>query len=228
MLCQNSGSIIGQMQEKLSWLFFNWAWNKHFLECKLEHWGLIECVLFFHSDTSYALKASLDSVLCHSRDQAEKTYNRQTASQSKESAVHVARECAQEIISNPAMTKTMHNSTVCVQLPVTMNIKLTLFVELIEGSTLRSSKILFGQVHSFVDHGNVSLLQNKAPKNFLKRKLDGEQWIEDVNCLVPMSMTLVRNKPGLSRLNNRFQSIHKSVSSRCKLIPSLNFKLHCF
>ena len=107
------------MHEKLSWIFFNRAWNKHFLECKSEHWGLIECVLFFHSDTSDALKACLDSVLCHSRDGAEKTYNRQTASQSKESAVHVARECAQEIISNPTMTETTHNSTVCVKPPVT-------------------------------------------------------------------------------------------------------------
>ena len=182
------------MHEKLSWIFFNRAWNKHFLECKSEHWGLIECVLFFHSDTSDALKAWLDSVLCHSRDGAENTYNRQTASQSKESAVHVARECAQEIISNPAMTKTMHNSTVCVQLPVTMNIKLTQFVELIEGSTLRSPKILFGQVHSFVDHGSVSLLQNKAPKNFVQRKLDGEQWIEDRGFNKISSRQLVREE----------------------------------
>ena len=116
------------------------------------------------------------------------------------------------------------NSTVCVQLPVTMNIKLSRFIELIEGSTLRSPKILFGQVHSFVDHGNVSLLRNKAPKNFLKLK----QWIEDVNCLVLMSMTLVRNKSGLYCLNDRFQSIHKSLTSQWTLIPSLNFKLHCF
>ena len=57
--------------------------------------------------------------LCQSRDQAKKTYLWQTANKRKECAVRVAREYAQEIISNPTMTETTHNSTVCVKPPVT-------------------------------------------------------------------------------------------------------------
>lgn len=93
------------------------------------------------------------------------------------------------IISNPAMSETMHNSTVCVQPPVTTNIQLTQFVGLIKGSKLRSPKIQIGQVHSLSDNGNVSLLWYKAPKNFLKLQLHRQQWIKDVNCLIPMSMS---------------------------------------
>ena len=66
--------------------------------------------------------------------------------------MRVAREYAQEIVSTPGMT-----STVPVQPPVDTNIKLAQFVGLIEeGSTLRSPKILIGQVQSFVADGKVS------------------------------------------------------------------------
>ena len=114
------------------------------------------------------------------------------------------------------MSETMHNSTVCVQPPVTTNIQLTQFVGLIKGSKPRSPKIQIGQVHSLSDNGNVSLLWYKAPKN-LKLALNGEQWIKDVNCLVPNgSMMPFRNKLGLYHLNtgNGFQSIHKSFTSQ--------------
>ena len=110
-------------------------------------------VLLFHGNTSDALKASLPFVLCCSRYQAEKTYNKPTASKRK-CAVHAVREYAQEITSNPAMTDGTHSSTVCEQPPVTTNIKLTQFVGLIQGSTLRSPKILIGLVHSLLDNGN--------------------------------------------------------------------------
>ena len=81
-----------------------------------------------------------------------KTYHRRTANEKKECALRVAREYAQEIVSNPGMT-----STVPVQPPVDTNIKLAQFAELIEeGSTLRSPKILIGQVQSFVADGKVS------------------------------------------------------------------------
>ena len=81
-----------------------------------------------------------------------KTYDRRTANKRKECAVRVARQCAQEIVSNPGMT-----STAPVQPPVDTNIKLVQFVGLIkEGSTLRSPKILIGQVQSFVADGKVS------------------------------------------------------------------------
>lgn len=166
-------------------------------------------MFFFHSDTTDALKATLAAALRHSRDQAEKTYDRRTANERKECTVRVAREYAQEIISNPAMTETAHTSTVSEQPPVT-NIKVAQFVALLEeGSTLRSPKILIGQVHSFLDNAKVSLLWYKAHKNNYKLEIDGEQWIEDVNCCLP-----VRNKPGIYHLNDSLRSIHKSFTSK--------------
>ena len=174
----------------------------------------MQCFCFcFHSDTTDALKASLAAALRHSRDQAEKTYNRRTANEKKECAVRVAREYAQDIISNPAMTETTHISTVSEQPPET-NIKVAQFVALLEeGSTLRSPKILNGQVHSFLDNAKVSLLWYKAHKNNYKLEIDGEQWIEDVNCCLPVRMTPVKNKPGIYHLNDSLRSIHKSFTS---------------
>lgn len=170
---------------------------------------------FFNRDTTDALKASLASALRHSRDQAEKTYDRRTANERKECAVRVTREYAQEIISNPAMTETTQTSTSSVQAPTNTNIKVAKFVALIEeASTLKSPKILIGQVQSFIDNAKVSLLWYKAHKNNFKLELDGQQWIEDVNCCVPVSMTPVRNKPGLYRLNNSLRAIHKSLTSK--------------
>ena len=122
------------------------------------------------------------------------------------------------------MTETAHTSTVSEQPPVT-NIKVAQFVALLEeGSTLRSPKILIGQVHSFLDNAKVSLLWYKAHKNNYQLEIDGEQWIEDVNCCLPVRMTPVRNKPGMYHLNDSLRSIHKSFTSEWTLTCSLNFK----
>jgi len=177
----------------------------------------MRCVLFFNRDTSDALKASLASALGHSRKQAEKTYDRRTAAERKESAVRVAREYAQDIISNPGATETETETTGTdtshVQPPTNTNLRLAQFVGLIEeDSTLRSPKVLIGQVHAFLANGKVSLLWYKAYKNYFKLELDGEQWIEDVTCLVPVQMKAVRNKVGLYSLNNSLRSIHRSLS----------------
>ena len=145
--------------------------------------------------------------------QPEKTYHRQTASERKECAVRVTREYAQEVIFNPGMTVSTETNTADVQPPVATITKLAQFVGLIEeGSTLRSPKILIGQLHSFLANGKVSLLWYKAYRNYFKLDLDGEQWIEDVNGLVPLGMTSVRNKPGLYRLTNILPSIQKSFT----------------
>jgi len=173
----------------------------------------MRCVLFFNRDTSDALKASLATALGHSRKQAEKTYDRRTANEKKECAVRVAREYAQDVISNPGVTETTAADTSHVQPPATTNIKLAQFVGLIEReSTLRSPKILIGQVHAFLANGKVSLLWYKAYKNYFKLELDGDQWVEDVACLVPVEMTPVKNKVGLYRLNNSLRSIHRSLT----------------
>ena len=167
----------------------------------------------FNSDTSDALKASLSSALRHSRKQAEETYDRRTANERKECAVRVAREYAQDVISNQGVTESTATDTSRVQPPTTTNIKLAQFVGLIEkDSTLKSPKILIGQVHAFLANRKVTLLWYKAYKNYFNLELDGEQWIEDVACLVPMEITPVKNKVGLYCLNNSLRSIHKSLT----------------
>ena len=149
-------------------------------------------VLLFHGNTSDALKASMPSVLCCSRYQADKTGNRPKASERK-CAVHAVREYAQEIISNPAMTDGTHRCSVCVQPPVTTNIKLTQFVGLIQGSTLRSPKILIGPVHSLLDNGNNG----------------GTMVMVDQRCQLSCNQ---EHKPGLYHLNHGVRPIHKSLT----------------
>jgi hypothetical protein len=136
------------------------------------------------------------------------------ANQRKEQAVSVAREYAQDIILNPGTTESTDTShTLRVQPPVNTNIKVAQFVALIEeGSTLGSPKILVGQVHALLPDGRVSLLWYKSHKNFFKLELDGEQWIEHVNCLLPVSMRPVKNRPGIYRLVKSLRSIHRSLA----------------
>ena len=58
-----------------------------------------------------------------------------------------------------------------------------------ENSTVNVPKILLGQVHCVQENGEVSLLWYKATSaSMYKFELDGRQWCERVESLVPVSV----------------------------------------
>ena len=134
------------------------------------------------------------------------------SNQKKDQAVCLARQYAEERILNPEASQPAQSDTVHVQRTTNSGIKVGDFVGLVEeGSTLNNPKVLIGQVHSMLPNGKASLLWYKAYKNLFKLELDGQQWLEDLECLVPVTMTPVRNKPACYRLSNSLRSIHKAV-----------------
>ena len=85
-----------------------------------------------------------------------------------------------------------------------------------EDSTLRSPKILIAQVHKVLGNGTVSLLWYKSHKSLFKLELDGDHWLEDIDCLVPVNVRPVKNKPGYFRLENSLREVHRAIHGEDK------------
>ena len=87
------------------------------------------------------------------------------------------------------------------------------FVALVEGtSTCNAPQILVGQVASFVSETEVLLLWYKPIRNNLyKLELNGEQWMENVDCLVAVEVKPVKDPLGCYRLLTSQLAIHKQV-----------------
>lgn len=161
-------------------------------------------------DCTDALKESLAAALRHTRKQAERTYDRRMANEKKDQAVRLAREYAEDRMSSPDQAASSANLKR--QTADRSHIKLGDFVGLVEeGSTLNSPKVLVGRVQHLLADGKASLLWYKPHKNLFRLELDGEDWLEDVACLVPVTVTAAKNKPGCYRLINSTRSIHKAI-----------------
>lgn len=153
------------------------------------------------------------AALRHSRSQAEKTYDRRTAAHKADQAVTLAREYAEKnYFDAPTAGETVREPSKDI---VKHNILPGQFVALVEeDSTWRSPKILVGQVHALLPNGKVSLLWYQSHKNLFHLKIDGKAWEEDVNCLLPVTLTPVRNKSGFYRLKDSLRQLHKAVHGR--------------
>lgn len=167
-----------------------------------------------------SLKSSLAAALRHSRNQAEKIYDRRTLNERKEEAVSLARGFAEESLgpapsggqntqepNGPAESQSLSDSH--------DGLKPGQFVGLSEEeSTLKKPKVLIAQVHRLLPNRKVSLLWYKPHKNLFKLELDGQDWIEDVDCVVPVNMEPANNKPGWFRLGITVREIHKTIHGR--------------
>ena len=87
------------------------------------------------------------------------------------------------------------------------------FVAMVEGNgTCNAPRILVGQVASFVSETVVLLLWYKPVRNNLyKLELNGEQWEENVDCLITVEVEPVKDPLGCYRLLTSRLAIHKQV-----------------
>lgn len=160
----------------------------------------------FHSDCTDALKASLAAALRHSQQQAQRTYDRGTANDRKQLAANLAREYAEDHLEEEPDNGQPQSFDDCPFKPGD-------FVAVVEEhSKLNCPKVLIGQIRSLNQQGDVSLLWYKnVSRNLYKLELSGEQWTESLESLVPVTVKVPKNRPGLYQLCTSPRPIHKVV-----------------
>lgn len=88
------------------------------------------------------------------------------------------------------------------------------FVAVVErSSSLKSPKVLIGQVLHFLGKGEISLLWYKRFENTANyyMVIDGNQWIEHQDSLHAIKMTPVKGKSGHFKLSTSLRCLHKAV-----------------
>ena len=165
-----------------------------------------------HSDCTDALKSSLAAALRHSREQAQRTYDRRTANEKKQMAVDLTKGYAESRLGLEHDEDSQEGATAGAE----CHVKVGDFVGLVEeGSTQQSPKILIGQVQSFVGHKEARLLwYEKVKSNLYKLQLDGQPWNEPIESLVPVQVQAVKTPPGLYKLLTSARQIHRDVISK--------------
>ena len=156
------------------------------------------------------MKDSLAAALRHTREQAQKTYDRRTANDRKAMAVRSARSFAEDRLDQGSGDEGQSCGAGQRETP---RVNPGDFVALVEeGSTLSSPKILLGQVHFMASPSEVSLLWYKRIRHDLyKLNLDGAEWKEEITCLLPVKVRAAKNLAGVYKLLNSAREIHKQI-----------------
>lgn len=129
-----------------------------------------------------------------------------TANDRKQLAVNLAREYAEDHLEEEPDNGQPQSFDDCPFKPGD-------FVAVVEEhSKLNCPKVLIRQFHSLNQQGDVSLLWYKnVSRNLYKLELSGEQWTESLESLVPVTVKVPKNRPGLYQLCTSPRQIHKVV-----------------
>lgn len=154
------------------------------------------------------MKESLAACLRHSRQQAQKTYDRRTANERKTMGLELARRKAEEGPADLEVAGPSHRGATDEP-----EIRVGDFVGLVaEDSTLQQPSIFLGRVQAFLPEHQVLLLwyRNTAGGVYTPH-LDGEQWVESKESLVPVEVAPAKGRPYGQRLKTSLRTIHKAV-----------------
>ncbi|CAH3168253.1 unnamed protein product, partial [Porites evermanni] len=160
---------------------------------------------YSQSECTDSMKDSLAAALRHSREQAQSTYDRRTASEKKAAALRLAREKAEEGADPEAPPATEQSSK--------PEITVGQFVGLVtEDSTLQNPSIMLARVQAFLPDGQVSLLwYRNVGGGLYALEVDGSQWIESLDALVPVKVVAAKGRSHSYRLMTSVRTIHKAV-----------------
>lgn len=153
------------------------------------------------------LKESVAAALRHSKRQSQVTYDRRTSMQRKSLACDFAQAESENFQQSRDQPRARNSTTPSA-------FKAGDFVAVVEeSSTLKSPKVLIGQILHFLDKGEVSLLWYKRCDNSSTyyMVLDGKQWVEHQDSLCAIEMVPVRGKMGHLKLSTSLRLLHKSV-----------------
>ena len=133
----------------------------------------------------------------------QRTYNRRTANE-KATALELARRRAEEPSTEEGPSKLE---------PSQLEVAVGQFVGLMaEDSTLQKPSIFLGRVQAFLPEDQVCLLwyRNVGGGVYLLQ-LDGSQWTESRQSLVPVEVAPAKGRPHAFRLRTSLCTIHKAV-----------------
>ena len=162
------------------------------------------------------MKDSIASALRHSRREGERTYDRRTSQQKKRAALDLAQAVSCRALEDSQEEEEEEEEEEegegegegeQQQRPTPGS-----FVGLVqEDSTLYRPRVLLGRVQTYPSRNEASLLWYKhAKKGVYVLELDGKQWVESIQALVP-----VKTKPdkpsGGVRLVTSLRTIHKAI-----------------
>lgn len=154
------------------------------------------------------MKDSLAAALRHSREQAQSTYDRRTANEKKAAALELARQKAEEEPGSTETTPGPGRSQ-----PSQPDIAAGDFVGLVaEDSSLQKPSIFLGRVQAFLPNDQVCLLwYRNIGGGIYSLQVDGSQWIESRETLVPVEVAAAKGRPHAYRLRTSLRTIHKAV-----------------
>ena len=153
------------------------------------------------------MKESLAVALRHSREQAQKTYDRRTANQKKAPALQFARKKAEEVMADDDDSEQSSSSGHLSDFSVGDFVGLVM-----EDSTLNDPSVYVGRIQELLRGNQVSLLWYKEKGGALySLEVEGDRWIEDSSALVPITVKPARGKPDCYRLTTSLRTIHKAV-----------------
>ena len=161
------------------------------------------------------MKNSLAAALRHSRDQAQRTYDRRTANEKKNMAVGLAKRCARgQLDSDSSDSQTECEQEEQDQDTPSSNasIKPGQFVGLVDdNSTWLQPRVWIAQVQSLANRQASLLWYKRVAANTYKLELTGTDWKESLDSLVPVEMQAKKDASGTYKLLASTRSIHKAV-----------------
>ena len=162
-----------------------------------------------------------DSLAAALQQTAQTTYDRRTALDKKNAAVTLARQKAESVMGREGGEEEEEREEGEEEVEVGgekegEKLHAGQFVGLVEtGSTLNAPRVLIRRVHAFLPRKQDSLLWYKDQgRSSYGLYLDGKQWIEDINSLIPVKVQLVvrkQAKESAYHLCTSVRTIHKAV-----------------
>jgi len=171
---------------------------------------LIDSLIVRSRDCTDSMKDSLASALRHTRKQAQVTYDRRTSNEKKARAVAMTTQYAQTSMDAIETRKQARDEPKSRSLDIHVGD----FVGLIEeDSTMQNPKVLIGQIQCLIDVDNrASLLWYKhISSNQYTFQFQSEEWIENLEAMIPVTMKAIKQSPGAYKLSNTLRSIHKKL-----------------
>ncbi|KAK2554284.1 hypothetical protein P5673_011116 [Acropora cervicornis] len=167
-------------------------------------------------DCTDAMKNSLAAALRHSRDQAQRTYDRRTANEKKNMAVGLARRCARGQLDSDSdrQTEDEQEEEEDQDTPSSnaASIKPGQLVGLVDdSSTSTQPRVWIGQVQSVANREASLLWYKKVAANTYKLELTGKDWQESLDSLVPVEMQAKKDASGTYKLLTSPRAIHRAV-----------------
>ena len=145
----------------------------------------------------------------HSREQAQKTYDRRTHNDKKAAAMELARTVAEDFVPRERAKEAD------LPAPSTAHRKFKPgdFVACVEeGSSEKKPRLLVGRVLFYLNDQELSLQwYSRKMANAYSPSFDGKQWVESEPALAAVEMSRLKGKPDFLSLRTSVRAVYKAL-----------------